>query len=158
MIQEVKAVECSTGNVLITAELAAGGGPLCAVCRARITKGTPCIKIRSRNTESSQFFMHVGCSGGVLFNLMRAFNYSHNGLSKGTTDMGRSFGELTGVPTVMGFVKVTLGQGRALKMAGGPKKRGPGRPKGSKNKPKTQRVPLKRGPGRPKGSKNKPKN
>lgn len=36
-----------------------------------------------------------------------------------------------------------------------PVKRGPGRPKGSKNKPKTDTV--KRGPGRPKGSKNKPK-
>ena len=47
-----------------------------------------------------------------------------------------------------------------------PKKRGPGRPKGSKNKPKTDEAapvaktasaPAKRGPGRPKGSKNKPK-
>ena len=42
------------------------------------------------------------------------------------------------------------------------KKRGPGRPKGSKNKPKptaaaTAEAPVKRGPGRPKGSKNKPK-
>ena len=37
-------------------------------------------------------------------------------------------------------------------------KRGPGRPKGSKNKPKENTEPvLKRGPGRPKGSKNKPK-
>ena len=38
-------------------------------------------------------------------------------------------------------------------------KRGPGRPKGSKNKPKTAESELKpkRGPGRPKGSKNKPK-
>jgi hypothetical protein len=32
------------------------------------------------------------------------------------------------------------------------KKRGPGRPKGSKNKPKQEEVPAKRGPGRPKGS------
>ena len=38
-------------------------------------------------------------------------------------------------------------------------KRGPGRPKGSKNKPKTARSESapNRGPGRPKGSKNKPK-
>ena len=40
------------------------------------------------------------------------------------------------------------------------KKRGPGRPKGSTNKPKaaaSTSAPAKRGPGRPKGSKNKPK-
>ena len=37
-------------------------------------------------------------------------------------------------------------------------KRGPGRPKGSKNKPKQQVIiNEKRKPGRPKGSKNKPK-
>ena len=37
-------------------------------------------------------------------------------------------------------------------------KRGPGRPKGSKNKPKEERTAIpKRGRGRPKGSKNKPK-
>ena len=44
--------------------------------------------------------------------------------------------------------------------ADAPVKRGPGRPKGSKNKPKTEAggaAPAKRGPGRPKGSKNKPK-
>ncbi len=34
------------------------------------------------------------------------------------------------------------------------RRRGPGRPKGSKNRPKTA-VVVKRGPGRPKGSKNK---
>ena len=36
-------------------------------------------------------------------------------------------------------------------------KRGPGRPEGSKNKPKTDVKVVKRGRGRPKGSKNKPK-
>lgn len=36
-------------------------------------------------------------------------------------------------------------------------KRGRGRPKGSKNKPKAPVIEEKRGPGRPKGSKNKPK-
>ena len=36
-------------------------------------------------------------------------------------------------------------------------KRGPGRPKGSKNKPKDAGTEVKRGPGRPKGSKNRPK-
>lgn len=37
-----------------------------------------------------------------------------------------------------------------------PKRRGPGRPPGSKNKPKAA-TGARRGPGRPKGSKNKPK-
>ena len=36
-----------------------------------------------------------------------------------------------------------------------PEKRSPGRPKGSKNKPKTDEPKEKRGPGRPRGSKNK---
>lgn len=45
----------------------------------------------------------------------------------------------------------------ALKAA--PVKRKPGRPKGSRNKPKDPNAPpkIKRGPGRPKGSRNKPK-
>ena len=61
--------------------------------------------------------------------------------------------------------KSTRGPGRPKGSKNKPKtdvgdkpKRGPGRPKGSKNKPKsTSETTGKRGPGRPKGSKNKPK-
>ncbi|MEM9600522.1 MAG: DUF4282 domain-containing protein [Pseudomonadota bacterium] len=49
---------------------------------------------------------------------------------------------------------------KAATTSAAPVKRGPGRPKGSKNKTtstKSTATPAKRGPGRPKGSKNKPK-
>ena len=64
-----------------------------------------------------------------------------------------------------GIYKPRRGRKPASKTTGATRKakRGPGRPKGSKSRPKATatarrgRPPAKRGPGRPKGSKNKPK-
>lgn len=162
-----KNVQYDTGHVLITAEhRPPGHGPKCAVCREVITSGEACIKMRAQRNPSSQFFMHIGCGGGVMFNLMRAFNYGSNGLGAGHTAKPLLLGEGMGPIKFKGFVKGGPA-GQPLELAPkkeevSPKKakRGPGRPKGSKNKPKKRpvgRPPAKRGPGRPPGSKNKPK-
>jgi hypothetical protein len=146
------AVECNTGHVLITAERRPPGvKPKCGVCRDYIAADTPCIKIRAQYTEASTFYLHVQCAGGVLFNLMRAYNYSHNGLSKGKGGAGRTFGALldTAPPAIEGFAVCKRADGLHVEL-----KKRRGRPPGAKNRFKK---PKKRGPGRPKGSKNKPK-
>lgn len=154
-------MEANTGHVLITAEQRPPGHtPKCAVCREVIPTGEPCIRVRGQLNQGSQFFMHAGCSAGVLFNLMLAFNHTQNGLSKGNghepLELGRAMqlrAENIGITCKAEGIPVQLVA-----------KRGPGRPLGSKNKvkkpPKKRpvgRPPKKRGRGRPKGSKNKPK-
>ena len=158
-------MELSTGHVEICAfRRLPGHGPKCAVCREVLGKDEMCIKVRAQRNTGSQFFMHVGCTAPVLFNLMRAFNHANNGLSK---DEAAKDLVLTEAPFDKGSVYVVpeavKEEAAAPEAAEAPPEEAPeakvkatppkkrGRPAGSKNKPK------KRGPGRPPGSKNKPK-
>ena len=167
-------MEVKTGHVEICAfRRLPGHGPKCAVCRELLAKDVMCIKVRAQRNTGSQFFMHVGCTAPVLFNLMRAFNYANNGLGKDKTAEDLV---LTEAPFDKGGVcvdPVEVKQEAAAPEAAEappeevpeakatpPKKRG--RPAGSKNKPKkrgrpagSKNKPKKRGPGRPPGRKNR---
>lgn len=76
-------MEFDTGLVLVRAERRLPGrAPKCAVCREDIQKGARCIWVKGQRAPNSKFYMHIRCTSGVLFELMRAFNYANNGMKE----------------------------------------------------------------------------